>query len=85
MSHSSPSYPSYEDELHFAIQIAKRAGELIIQASQARQTGQGDTTINDKKNRIDLVTETDEAVEKLISDSIQEKFPNHQFKFNIYL
>ncbi|KAH9823525.1 hypothetical protein DFH28DRAFT_1078430 [Melampsora americana] len=72
------SADSYVTELEFAIGLARQAGELILEASKDRQTGKG-TTVNDKKNRIDLVTETDQAVEKLVAKSIKEKFPDHKF------
>jgi myo-inositol-1(or 4)-monophosphatase len=33
----------------------------------------------EKSSNIDLVTETDQEVEKLLMDGIREKFPSHQF------
>jgi len=72
------SHPSYDVELDFAINLARKAGEIILRASKDRAVGKG-STVNDKKNRIDLVTETDQAVEKMVSESLRDKFPHHKF------
>ncbi|KAA1070009.1 hypothetical protein PGT21_002205 [Puccinia graminis f. sp. tritici] len=72
------THPSYEVELDFAVKLAMKAGEIILRASKDRAGGRGGT-INDKKNRIDLVTETDQMVEKMVSESLRDKFPDHQF------
>jgi myo-inositol-1(or 4)-monophosphatase len=72
------SNPSYDIELDFAVKLAFKAGEIILRASKDRAGGKGGT-INDKKNRIDLVTETDQAVEKMVSESLRERFPDHKF------
>ena len=72
------SHPSYDVELDFAINLARKAGEIILRASKDRAVGKG-STVNDKKNRIDLVTETDQAVEKMVSESLRDKFPHHKW------
>lgn len=36
-------------------------------------------TIEEKSSNIDLVTETDQQVEKLLIDGIRKKFPDHEF------
>lgn len=61
-------------EVHdFLIGIAKKAGEMII---NARPTTDSSET---KKNSVDLVTETDQAVEKMVSSALQEKYPTFEF------
>lgn len=61
-------------EIHdFLISIAKKAGEMITSAKPS--TGGAGT----KKNSVDLVTETDQAVEKMISTTLQEKYPSFEF------
>ncbi|KAF2738081.1 inositol monophosphatase [Polyplosphaeria fusca] len=61
-------------EIHdFMISIAKKAGEMITSAVPT--TG----TAGSKKNSVDLVTETDQAVEKLISTSLRSKYPSFAF------
>ncbi|MBW0490622.1 hypothetical protein O181_030337 [Austropuccinia psidii MF-1] len=75
---SSAQFPDYKSELDFAVQLAFKAGQLMLEASNDRKSGRG-STINDKKNRIDLVTETDQLIEKLVSESLRERFPDHKF------
>ncbi|KAF2097861.1 inositol monophosphatase [Rhizodiscina lignyota] len=61
-------------EIHdFLITLAKRAGETITSAKPS--TG----AAGSKKNSVDLVTETDQAVEKAISTSLKEKYPSFSF------
>ncbi|KAK9367463.1 inositol monophosphatase [Lipomyces kononenkoae] len=56
----------------FLVELAKQAGELITS-----KTGQ--TTYDDKANSVDLVTETDAAVEKLVATKCNEKYPHFEF------
>ncbi|KAI4923019.1 hypothetical protein J4E90_001455 [Alternaria incomplexa] len=61
-------------EVHdFMITIAKQAGSRITSATPTTQ-GSGS-----KKNSVDLVTETDRAVEALISTSLSTKYPDYAF------
>jgi len=53
------------------IQISKEAGELI------RNTFGKVHSIEFKTNELNLVTETDKASEKLITDFIRKKYPSH--------
>ena len=53
------------------IQISKEAGELIGNAFGKTQS------IEFKTNELNLVTETDKASEKLITDFIRKKYPSH--------
>lgn len=56
-------------EVHdFLITIAHKAGDMI---TSAKPTAAGSGT---KKNSADLVTETDQAVEKMVSTSLKEKY-----------
>lgn len=55
------------------ISLARQAGEMITAAKPL--TSSTDT----KKNSVDLVTETDQAVEKMISTTLQAKYPTFQF------
>ncbi|KAL1610418.1 hypothetical protein SLS60_002085 [Paraconiothyrium brasiliense] len=57
----------------FMIEIARKVGERITSATPS--TG----AAGSKKNSVDLVTETDQAVEKIISTSLHEKYPNFSF------
>jgi myo-inositol-1(or 4)-monophosphatase len=53
------------------IQISKEAGELIKNAFGKAHS------IEFKTNELNLVTETDKASEKLITDFIKKKYPSH--------
>lgn len=75
---TSTTYPAYQTELEFVIKLVYTAGDIILRASKDRAGGKG-SAINDKKNRVDLVTETDQRVEKIVSESLRERFPDHQF------
>ncbi|KAK3614727.1 hypothetical protein LTR56_027065 [Elasticomyces elasticus] len=57
----------------FLIQIAHKAGDMII---NAKPVAAGSGT---KKNSADLVSETDQAVEKMVSTSLKEKYPDFDF------
>lgn len=60
-------------EIHgFLVNVAHKAGEMI---TSARPT----TALSgEKKNSADLVTETDQAVEKMVSTSLKDKYPDYQ-------
>ncbi|KAB2575936.1 Inositol monophosphatase [Lasiodiplodia theobromae] len=61
-------------EIHdFLIEVAKKAGEMITSAKPST------TTTGEKKNSADLVTETDQAVEKMVSTTLKEKYPSFSF------
>ncbi|KAF3286134.1 hypothetical protein TWF970_009684 [Orbilia oligospora] len=61
-------------EIHdFLVSIAHAAGQMITTARPSNsRTGS-------KTNAADLVTETDRAVEKMVSERIQERYPDYQF------
>ena len=61
-------------EVHdFLIEVAYRAGEMITAATpNAADAGE-------KKNSVDLVTETDQAVEKMVSTRLRDKYPDFEY------
>lgn len=64
-------------EIHeFAFDVAERAGKMLVAASQNRTA---DENIRLKKNTVDIVTETDEEVEKFIKTEINNRYPEHKF------
>ncbi|WWC73709.1 uncharacterized protein I206_107681 [Kwoniella pini CBS 10737] len=67
----------YQDILEFAYGLAEKATDLILKGSAARWTKKED--IEEKKNSVDLVTETDQAVEEMIKAAVAEKYPSHKF------
>ncbi|KAJ3482569.1 hypothetical protein NLI96_g6900 [Meripilus lineatus] len=68
-----------QEILSFTSDLARRAGDLIIQGSQAiASLGSGDG-IDEKKNSVDLVTEYDVRVEELVKKELGAKYPGFQF------
>ena len=69
---------SWQVDLHSIqadmITLAKRAGDMITSAKPVSATSSGT-----KKNSADLVTETDQAVEKMISSTLMVKYPTFKF------
>ncbi|GAM88104.1 hypothetical protein ANO11243_061350 [Dothideomycetidae sp. 11243] len=61
-------------EIHdFLEEVARKAGDMIRDARPS-------TSISgSKKNSADLVTETDRAVEKMVSTTLREKYPDFKF------
>ena len=58
----------------FAEAVAKEAGKVIMTAISDREK-----RVSEKTSATDLVTETDEAVEKLIKEKVKRNFPHHEF------
>ncbi len=63
-------YPA--NALAFAIDLARRAGEIVRQVYSA-----GPRQIASKQTAVDLITEADLASERLITEAIQGTFPDH--------
>ena len=58
--------------LDFTIALARKAGALILEGSEAiRASG----AMDEKKNSVDLVTEYDVRVEELVKSKLSAKFP----------
>ncbi|KAK4056002.1 hypothetical protein OIO90_002997 [Microbotryomycetes sp. JL221] len=66
----------FDQVLSFAKDLARQAGKMIREASANRNSHSADGT---KKNSVDLVTETDQAVEKFILGQIKSRYPTHKF------
>ncbi|KAK4688550.1 myo-inositol-1(or 4)-monophosphatase, partial [Tremellales sp. Uapishka_1] len=71
------SSEQYEDLLEFAYGLAEKASDMILKGSAERWSKAADTT--EKKNAVDLVTKTDQAVEEMIKASIKKAYPSHKF------
>lgn len=69
---------SYDEILHSLVDVAKRAGTTILSATSS-QASSSSTYLDTKKNSADLVTETDKAVEKLISTTLLSEYPTFKF------
>ncbi|CAD6884875.1 unnamed protein product [Tilletia controversa] len=66
-----------KEVLDFCIDLARKAGAEINAGSEKRL--KEGTAIDIKLNTADLVTETDQAVEKLVMEAIKAKYPSHKF------
>jgi myo-inositol-1(or 4)-monophosphatase len=67
------STPNLQEVHDFLIRIAYQAGSMITSAKPAP------AGLGTKKNSADLVTETDQAVEKMVSTALRSKFPDYDF------
>uniref|UniRef100_A0A0W0GCD1 Inositol-1-monophosphatase n=1 Tax=Moniliophthora roreri TaxID=221103 RepID=A0A0W0GCD1_MONRR len=65
-------------ELHkFACNLARKAGQYLRKDQICRRTNALDT--REKLNSVDLVTQADEGVEKVIREAIRSEYPDHAF------
>lgn len=77
------------DAIHaFAIGVARRAGQYLLDEANKRMGFNKDgsrsdlaesLTAEEKANAVDMVTETDKAVEEMIKSAIQTTYPSHKF------
>ncbi|XP_071387642.1 inositol monophosphatase 1-like [Centroberyx affinis] len=61
----------WKEAFDHAITVANKAGEVI------RDALQNEIKITTKSSSVDLVTQTDQRVEKIIISSVKAKFPDH--------
>jgi myo-inositol-1(or 4)-monophosphatase len=61
------------DILNFTVDIAHKAGDLILEGSVAIQTA---SSLGEKTNSVDLVTEYDVRVEELVKTELASKYPS---------
>lgn len=67
---SPDSLPDIRD---FIVSLARKAGTLILEGSDAIQSEQ--TSVEEKKNSVDLVTQYDVQVEQLVQRELKGKYP----------
>lgn len=82
---SSETVPDFSQEelkeiYEFALDLAHRAGDILLDgvdkrsgAVEGRSQGQVD-----KANAVDIVTETDLAVEAFVKQEITKRYPSHE-------
>lgn len=75
MSTSTLSADDLKSILSFTIALARKAGDLILEGSEAIQSVSQDKGVGEKKNSVDLVTEYDVKVEELVKASLKEQYP----------
>ncbi|KAL6076262.1 hypothetical protein STEG23_018606, partial [Scotinomys teguina] len=71
-SHEKMSDP-WQECMDYAVILARRAGEMICEALK------NEMNVMIKSSPADLVTVTDQKVEKMLLSSIKEKYPSHSF------
>ena len=59
-----------QEEYDFSLELVKKCGEVIKRAFNVEKK------ISEKSSANDLVTETDQLVEKMLIEGLQEKFPD---------
>ncbi|KAF8634875.1 hypothetical protein AX15_000629 [Amanita polypyramis BW_CC] len=65
--------------LEFSIDVARKAGALILRGSDAITSANFESDVGEKKNSVDLVTEYDVGVEELVKKEFKAKYPNFGF------
>ena len=60
----------FQEEFDFSLELVKKCGELIKTAFH------GEKKVSEKSSATDLVTETDQMVEKLLIEGLRERFPD---------
>ncbi|KAH6916752.1 myo inositol monophosphatase [Coprinopsis sp. MPI-PUGE-AT-0042] len=79
-SHQELSGNDFKDILDFAVSVARQAGSLILEGSEAIQSvSSQETGVNEKKNSVDLVTEYDVRVEDLVQRELKGRYPDFKF------
>ncbi|MBN3302615.1 IMPA1 monophosphatase, partial [Amia calva] len=63
----------WQEAFDHAVAVARKAGKVV------RDALQNEVKVMHKSSSVDLVTKTDQKVEKLIIASVKEKFPTHSF------
>ncbi|TCD68294.1 hypothetical protein EIP91_011153 [Steccherinum ochraceum] len=66
----------FRDILSFTTQLARAAGDLILEGSDAILAS---GSVDEKKNSVDLVTEYDVKVEELVKETIRKSYPTFKF------
>ena len=63
----------YSEEFEFSLDLVRKCGDVIRSAFHSEKT------ISEKSAPNDLVTETDQNVEKMLISGLREKFPDTLF------
>ena len=76
MAEARFSTSDLKDVLDFSINLAREAGEVILEGSDAILKSRSED-IGEKKNSVDLVTEYDKGVENLVRNKIKDAYPDY--------
>lgn len=61
--------------LVFVTELARTAGALILEGSEAIRGTTSGSVVDEKKNSVDLVTEYDVRVEELVKGELSKQYP----------
>ncbi|XP_072112273.1 inositol monophosphatase 1 [Mobula birostris] len=73
MANNCGASDPWQECMDVAVAVARKAGAVICEALK------NEKTVQIKSSPADLVTETDQYVEKMILGTLKEKFPSHSF------
>lgn len=76
MAEARFSTSDLKNVLDFSINLAREAGEVILEGSDAILKTKSED-IGEKKNSVDLVTEYDKGVENLVRNKIKDAYPDY--------
>ena len=62
--------------LAFTVNLARKAGSIILEGSAAIQSASSGSCVEEKKNSVDLVTEYDVKVEELVKGELKSQYPS---------
>lgn len=74
--------PNFDDVLATLRRVALAAGDMILKGSESirqKQAAGVDGAVKEKLNSADVVTETDEAVERFVAQELKSKYPQYKF------
>lgn len=63
----------WQECMDYAVTLARQAGEVV------REALKNEMNVMIKSSPADLVTATDQKVEKMLIASIKEKYPSHRY------
>ena len=75
MSTDNLTAEKLKELLDFSISLAREAGKLILEGSDAVQRSAADA-VGEKKNSVDLITQYDKAVEDLVRRRTSSVYPD---------
>lgn len=75
MTDTALSASDLSSVLDFSLKLAREAGVIILEGSNAILRSKADE-IEEKKNSVDLVTEYDKGVEDLVRKRTKSTYPN---------
>lgn len=61
--------------LIFVVDLARQAGNLILEGSAAIQSASSESGVGEKQNSVDLVTEYDVRIEELVKKELKSQYP----------